>query len=135
MGLFSKTPKPNPKIIVEDIEIEFHRDHEWWGFTYRGTVFRSFELSLILPTKAELDEILDAVGSLLPEMRSRIKKELSEYGDDVKSDDSESYSVDIEHFATEGSFMISWSGGASWGDLAVDFTIHDRKIIEEAWGD
>ena len=134
MGLFSKTPKSNPKIIVEGIEIEFHRDLEWWGFTYRRTEFSSFELSLTLPTKAELDAILKTVESLKPEMRSRLQKGLREWADS-KLDDGESYTVDVKDFATGRTFEVSWSGGASWGDLGVDFTIKDHAIIDEAWGD
>ena len=134
MGLFSKTPKPNPKITVEGVEIAFHRDHEWWEFTYRGTEFSSFESSLTLPTKAELDSILDALESLKPEMRTRLKKGLSEWGD-LKLDDGESYSVNVQDFAAERTFTVSWSDGASWGDLGADFTIKDRAIIDESWGD
>jgi hypothetical protein len=74
MGLFSKTKKPNPKIVVHGLEIEFHRDHEWWGFTYRGTEFSSFELSLALPTMAELDGIVDTLQSLKPELRVRAER-------------------------------------------------------------
>src|SRR6185295_17299423 len=122
MGLFSKTPKPNPKLTVEGIEIEFHRDHEWWGFTYHGTEFSSFEPVLILPAKAEIDSILRTLESLKPEMRTRLKKGLSEWGES-KLDDGETYSVDVKDFARERTFSVSWSDGASWGDMGVDFTI------------
>jgi len=134
MGLFSKTPKPHPKIIIEGIEIAFNREHDWWEFTYRGTYFCSFELSLTLPTKTELDSVLEAMESLKPEMRARLKKELSEWGD-LKLDDGESCSVDIKDFATDKTFVVTWSGGESWGDLGVDFTIKDGAIIDEACGD
>ena len=134
MGLFSKTPKPNLKLTVEGLEITFHREHEWWEFTYRGTEFISPEPSLTLPTKAELDAILDTVESLKPEMRSRMNKELSVWGK-AKLDDGEAYSVDIQDFAAKREFTVTWSDGASWGDLGVDFTIKDRAIIDESWGD
>ena len=127
-------PKPDPKIIVEVVQIKFHRDHEGWGFTYRGAEFSSFELSLTLPTKRELDAILDTLESLKPEMKSRLKKVLSKWGDSTL-DDGESYLVDVEAFATERTFTVSWSGGASWGDLGVDFTIKDHAIIDEVCGD
>jgi hypothetical protein len=134
MGLFSKTTIPNPKLVVHGLEIEFHLDCEWWGFTYQGTDFSSFELSLTLPTMAELDGILDTLQSLKPEMRSRMQKELSEWGD-AKLDDGESCSVDVGDFARDKTFRVSWSDGASWGDLGVDFTIKDHAIIDESWGD
>ncbi|MGV3755074.1 MAG: hypothetical protein ACO1QS_06805 [Verrucomicrobiota bacterium] len=134
MGLFSKTPKPNPKITFEGIEFTFHRDHEWWSFTYRGTDFNSFEPVLILPTKAQLDSILSTLESLMPELRTRLKKGLSEWSDS-KLDDGETCSLDVQEFAKDGTFSVSWSDGASWGDMGVEYTIKDHAIIDESWGD
>jgi len=135
MGIFSKTTKPNPKISFEGIEFIFHRDYEWWGFTYRGAEFCSFTPTLSLPTKAELDSIVSTVESLKPEMCNRLAKGLEEWGDGCKLDDGETCSISLEEFATEGSFSVSWSGGSSWGDLGVDFIIKDRAITDESWGD
>lgn len=135
MGIFSKTPKPNPKIAFEGIEFRFHRDHEWWEFTYRGQEFCSFVSALSMPTKAELDSIVSTVESLMPEMRKRLAKGLAEWGDDSKLDDGETYSISVEGFAADRSFSVSWSGGVSWGDLGVDFTINDHAITDESWGD
>ncbi len=134
MGLFSKAPKPNPKIIVEGLEISFHQEYGGWEFTYRGTLFSSFEPILILPARAELDSILNTLESLKPEMKTRLQKGLSEWGDS-RLDDGESYSVNIQDFATYKSFIVSWSEGSSWGDLGVDFTIKDHVIVDESWGD
>jgi hypothetical protein len=134
MGLFSKTPKPNPKIVVEGMEIVFHRDHEWWEFVYRGAEFSSFEPALTLPTKAELNHILATLEALKPELRTRVKKGLSEWGDS-KMDIPETCSINVQDFATAKTFTVSWSDGASWGDLGVDFTIRDQAIVDESWGD
>ena len=130
MRLFSKAPKSNPKIIVEGIEIVFCRQtgHDIWEFKYRGAGFFSPKPVFAFPTKAELDAIIDALDSLKPEMRSRLKKSL-------KLDDGESYMVDVQEFAIERSFEVSWSGGASWGDVGVDFTIKNGAILYENWGD
>jgi hypothetical protein len=130
MGLFSKAPKSNPKIIVEGIEIVFYRQtgHDIWEFKYRGIEFFSPKPVFAFPTKAGLDDILNALDSLKAEMRSRLKKSL-------KLDDGESYMVDVQDFAAERSFEVSWSGGASWGDMGVDFTIRDGAILSENWGD
>jgi hypothetical protein len=130
MGLFSKTPKSKPKLIVEGIEVEFYQQtgHDIWEFTYRGTDFCAFEPVLKLPTPMELDAILNTVDLLKPEMRSRLKQDLT-------VDDGESYVVNVQDFATEGSFVVSWSDGASWGDMGVDFTIKDGAIQSEDWGD
>ena len=134
MGLFSKTPKPNPKMTFEGIEFTFHRDNEWWEFTYRGTKFSSFEPVLILPTKAQLDSILSTIESLMPELRIRLKKGLSEWSYS-KIDEGETYSVDVKAFARDGVFSVSWSDCASWGDMGVQYTIKNNAIIDESWGD
>ncbi len=134
MGLFSKTPKPNPKLIIDRVEVEFHPDYGGWEFRYRGTEFLSFEPALTMPTKTQLDSILETVESLKPDLRARLQKGLREWGD-CKLDDGESYSINVQDFATSGSFIISWSDGESWGDLGVDFTIKDHAIADESWGD
>ena len=134
MNFFSKKPKPNPKLTFEGIEFTFHRDHEWWEFTYRGTEFISFEPVLVLPTREQLDSILSALESLMPMLRTKLKKGLSEWSDS-KMDDGETYSVNVEDFAKDGTFSVSWSGGATWGDMSVDLTIKDHAIVDESWGD
>jgi len=60
---------------------------------------------------------------------------MSEWGDDSKLDDGESFSINVQDFATDKSLTVSWSDGASWGDLGVDFTIKDHAIVDESWGD
>src|SRR5687767_13635359 len=134
MGLFSRPPKVNPTITVEGIEIVFQREYEAWEFRYRGTDFFSFEPKFTLPTKADLDAILERLESLQPEMRTRLKNGLSGWGD-AKIDDGESFSVNVQDFATDKSFGVSWSDGASWGDLGVEFTIRNNVIVDESWGD
>ena len=134
MGLFSKTSKPDPTITVDGIEIVFHLDNEWWDFKYRGTPFCSWDHALQLPTKAELDAILATIEAMKPEMRKRLEAELSEW-DGAKLDDGESYLVNVQEYGTNKIFSVSWSDGASWGDLGVDFSIKDSAIVDESWGD
>lgn len=134
MGLFSSAPQPNPKLTVDGIELEFHLDQEWWGFTYRGTEFCSFAPALTLPSRPELDALVATLESLRPEMKSRLSKGFGEW-EGVKLDDGESCLVHLQDFATDRSVTASWSDGKSWGDLGVDFTIKDNAIIDETWGD
>ncbi len=135
MGLFSKKPKPDPKIKFEGVEFTFHRTYEWWEFTYRGTEFSSHDLLFELQTKAELDSILSTLETLMPEFKMRVEKGLKEWSE-TSLGDGVSYSVDLTNPSKDGSYSVSWSGGEeSWGDMAVDFTIKDHKIIDESWGD
>ncbi len=135
MGLFSKSPKSSPKIVVEGIEIAFRQDYGGWTFAYRSIEFTSFQATFALPTKAELDSILSTLDSLKPEMRKRLQKGLTEWGENSKLDDGESCLVNLEDFVPDKTFTVSWSGGASWGDIAGDFTIKNHEIIDESWGD
>jgi hypothetical protein len=134
MGLFSHSKKVNPKIVVDGLDVEYRTDFEQWAFVYRGTEFCSFEQSLILPSKTDLDTIVGSLEALKPEMQARIKKYMADW-DHVKHDDGETCFVDIKDFAADKSFVVFWSDGASWGDLGVDFTIRDNVIIDEIWGD
>src|SRR5215213_10249368 len=108
MGLFSK-PKPNPKIIVEGVEVEFDTKHEIWSFVHGGAEFVAHGDTLNLPTKAELEAILATVVALKSEIRSRLQKGLADWPN-VKIDDGESYLIDVTDFALLRSFMLSWSG-------------------------
>ncbi|WP_254509634.1 hypothetical protein [Anatilimnocola floriformis] len=134
MWLFSQTPKLNPKITFEGIEFTFHREDEWWEFTYRGTAFSSFEPVLIMPMKTQLDSILSTLETLMPELRTKLRSGLSEWSD-ATLDSGETYSIDVKDFANDGAFSVSWSNCASWGDIGVEYTIKDHAIIDESWSD
>lgn len=133
MGLFSKTPKPNPAITIEGIEITFDLHHELWKFTYEATDFVAYGHDFTLPFRADLDSILKTIDTLKPEMLARLQKGLADW--DAKLNDGESYLINIHDFTADKSFTVSWSGGKSWGDLGVDFTIQNQTIIDEVWGD
>jgi hypothetical protein len=134
MGLFTRKPKPTPKITIEGIEVSYDTDQNWWEFTYREQEFISFSPQLNMPSLEELNAILSSVATLTPEMLERLEKGWKEW-EKVKMDDGESFSINIEDFSREGSFDASWSGGASWGDMGIDFTIKNQKIVDETWGD
>jgi hypothetical protein len=68
-------------------------------------------------------------------MRKRLAKGLAECGEGCKLDDGETCSISLQEFATDRSLSVSWSDGASWGDLGVEFTIKDHAIVDEGWGD
>jgi hypothetical protein len=132
MGLFSRKPKANPKIVVDGVEFVFKG--EVWEFAYRGTEFIGRGHEFTLPARADLDWMVESVARLKAEMRTRLEKGLSEWGDS-KLDDGESYWLDVTEFSKDRSYAVSWCGGESWGDLGVDFTITDGVITDESWGD
>ncbi|MEO0793596.1 MAG: hypothetical protein AAFX93_00455 [Verrucomicrobiota bacterium] len=134
MGLFTKKPKLTPTITIEGIKVSYDTDQNWWEFTYREQEFISFSPQLDMPSLDDLNAILSSVATLAPEMLERLEKGWKEW-EEVKMDDGESFSINIEDFSREASFEVSWSGGASWGDMGVDFTIKHEKIVDESWGD
>lgn len=134
MGLFRKAPKQKPIVVTQGIELEFDPNGAYWAFSYRGVRFASFDHRLELPSVATLNEFIDTVDALKPEMLSRLSKGLEGWGD-AKINEGESFSVDFTSLPSQGTIMVSWSDGEHWGDLGADFTIKDGKIIEEAWGD
>jgi len=134
MGLFKKPTKILPRITIEGIDVVFDPDHNWWEFSYEGTGFITFESQLFMPSREQLDGILSDVTALRSVMLDRLSKGWSDW-DGVKMDDGESYQINLAEFSTEGSFEVSWSGGASWGDMGIEFTILNREILHETWGD
>ena len=121
-------------ITIEGIEVYYDPDQNWWEFTYREQEFISFSSQLNMPNQDELNTILSSVATLTTEMLERLEKGWKEW-EKVKMNDGESSAINIENFSREGSFEVSWSGGASWGDIGIDFTIKNQKIVDESWGD
>lgn len=134
MGLFSSKPKAKPTITASGLQIEYDTGNECWQFRHQSTEFIAFGPSFVLPSDERLSAILGDIRALLPEMEARIEKEFSETPE-VKTKDGETYMVDLSGGDAPDVYVVSWSGGASWGDLAVDFTIKNHGIINEAWGD
>lgn len=134
MGLFKKTPKVSPKITVDGIEISFDPQSQFWGFTYREHEFVTCGSHLHMPSRERLDGILSDVAVLSTEMCDRLANGWKDWGD-VKMNDGESYEINLESFGSEVSFCVTWSGGATWGDMWIDFNVKDRKIVDESWND
>ena len=135
MGLFTKSAKQDPRVIVQGITIEFEQKAECWTFVYREKEFYCFNAELTLPSLPQIDSLLAGLASIENDMKLRIKNGLKQWtGGHAKIDDGESYIIDVTGFA-QGLVVAKWSGGNSWGDLGVDFSIENGSIVEEDWGD
>ncbi|MFC7336423.1 hypothetical protein ACFQY0_04475 [Haloferula chungangensis] len=108
--------------------------HSWWTFTYRGLDFISYESRLNLPLQEELDSILANVSSIEGEMKSRIATYFQSTPE-IKASSGQLTHVNIASFADSNTVGVFWTGDASWGDMAVEFTIREEQIIDETWGD
>jgi hypothetical protein len=128
MGLFSKKSKANPAVEIDGIKIEYDLANEFWQFSHKGQDFVAYSATFVIPSQARLSSILTDIEKLKPEMIQRFSKE-------VRANDGEIFLVNLTDLQAQDSFEVSWSGGKSWGDMGVDFTIRNHAITDEAWGD
>ena len=134
MGLFSKKANQHPSIETQGLRIVYHLDHEWWEFGLQDTNFISHGSTFSCPTQAQLALILSDIAKLRPEMIQRLAKGWNGWKG-VRMNDGEEYSVNLTDFHSDGGFEVSWSGGATWGDMGINFKIKDHAITDELWGD
>jgi hypothetical protein len=133
MGLFSKRPKETPKIFFEEIEFEY-QDDVGWRFSFRDHEWWAFSAAFHCPSLFDLEEILSVVNNLQAEMRVRIQKELQSYGPNLSAETAKEVLI-VTDWAKSKRFIVSFSDGSDWGDLAVDFEIEAGAIVSESWGD
>lgn len=134
MGFFSKGTKANPVIETEGVRIEYDPEIECWQFSHKSNDFVAYATALVLPTQEQLASILADIIKLRPEMAQRMAKGCT-VSKGVRTNDGETYLVNVTDFCAQGTFVVSWSGGKSWGDMGVDFTITNHEIADESWGD
>lgn len=134
MKLFGKKLTPNPQVIFGAIDTTYEPNQEWWQFAYEGIEHFSHGPVLRLFDISALELMRTDVSTLMPEMKQRLEIGWKEWGE-VKLDDGENYIVDVTNFQEKQEYRICWSGGASWGDMGIEFTVRDHKIVDEDWGD
>jgi hypothetical protein len=134
MGIFSKKTKPHPAIETQGLRIEYDTRNECWQFSYAGTDFVAYGTAFVAPPQERLLSILADIEKLRPEMLRRLAEGLKD-SPEVKTNDGETYLVNLTDLHSQGSFEVSWSGGESWGDMGIDFTISNHEITDESWGD
>ncbi len=134
MGLFSKKIKTNPVVETQGLRIKYNTVNEIWQFSHKGVDFVAYGAMFVVPPPERLLSVLEDIDRLRPEMIRRLVEGWKD-SKDVRTNDGESYRVNLTDFHSPGSFEVSWSGGASWGDMAIDFTITNHEITEECWGD
>ncbi len=130
MGLFTTKTKAKPAVETQGLRIEYDAKGEMWQFSHKGTDFVAYGATFVVPSPDRLASVLADVEALRPEMVRRVAG-----SGNVKPNDGESCFVNLTDLESSGSFEVSWSGGESWGDMGVDFTIKNHKVIDEAWGD
>ena len=134
MALFSKKPKVKWIIKTQGLQIEFDPENGIWQFSDGGVDFVLYGSTCAVPSPEQLREIQAEINRLCPEMNRRLAEGLRDC-EGAKMNDGETFLVNLTDFTSEGSFEVCWSGGESWGDMGVDFTIKNHEISDESWGD
>ena len=134
MALFSRKPKVRPIIETQGLRIEFDSENGIWQFSDGGFDFVIYGSTCAVPSPEQLREIQADINRLRPEMTRRLAEGLRDC-EGAKMNEGESFLVNLTGFKSEGIFEVCWSGGESWGDMGVDFTIKNHEITDEAWGD
>ena len=134
MGLFSKKSKPKPAIETLGLRIEFDPDNEVWQFSDNGIDFVFYGPACVAPSRDQLTDIHADLTRLRPEMMRKLAEGWKQWPG-VKMNDGETLLVNLTNLHSESSFEVCWSGGASWGDMGIDFTIKNHAITDESWGD
>jgi hypothetical protein len=134
MGIFSKKIKAKPVVETQGLRIEYDPEDEIWQFTHNGADFVAYGTAFVVPSLERLSTIQADIDRLRAEMTRRLAEGWKD-SKDVKTNDGESYLVNLTDLHSQGSFEVSWSGGESWGDMGIDFTISNHEITDESWGD
>lgn len=134
MGLFSRKAKAKPTITVNGIVVTVDPKYGMWEFTYQKQKFATYGPHLQMPTSDELENMLADLAALKPEMIRRLEKGWSSW-DDVKMNDGETCSINLDSLSGAGGYDVAWADGATWGDMWIVFHVKDHRIVDESWGD
>ncbi len=134
MGLFSKKTKARPTIETQGLRIEYDPDNEIWQFRDNDIEFVVYGTTCVVPSPDQLAAIHADISKLRPEMVRKLAAGWKDW-QGVRMDDGETFLVNLTDLRSQGSFEVCWSGGESWGDMGIDFTISNHEITDESWGD
>lgn len=134
MSLFSKEPKVQPTIETQGLRIEFDSENGIWQFSDRGFDYVIYGSRCAAPSPEQLSEIHTDINRLRPEMTRRLVEGLRDC-QGAKMNDGETFLVNPTDFQSQAAFEVCCSGGESWGDMGIDFTIENHEITDESWAD
>lgn len=121
-------------VCVEGTKIWYNVDTCDWDFSFRGVNFVHRGEAFRFPGAGKLDEVLMDIACLRDEMRRRLADpEGASQG--LELDGEETILVSLDDLESSGTFEVEWSGGTTWGDLGVSFSIRNREIVGEDWVD
>lgn len=128
-----KKKQPREEVTVEGVTAKsMARDS--WEFSVDGLDFmitgKEFDPRAIQWAK---DAALE-ISRLEPEMVKAVRESLEE-AEELDLGSAKLFIVDLSEYGKDRYFSVTYVGDDSWGDMGVDVTIQDGKIISADAGD
>ena len=106
---------------------------EYWAFECDGI---EFHVKGIPFNEAAFDwarRAVEVIRSLDEDIRSRVDECLRDWPCDKSK--KEILGVELDEYPESKTILVAFTGDDSWGDLGVDVTITDGKIVDVSGGD
>ena len=130
-----KKSQPPREVTHDGVTAIYSAPTASWKFTVGGVDFnidgKEFDVDSIRWAK----DSLPVIERLSSEMLTAARESLAGWSDEINLDSARLLHVDLSEFSEQRYLMASYVGDASWGDLGVDVTIQDGKIIAADAGD
>ncbi|RYD19362.1 MAG: hypothetical protein EOP88_19260 [Verrucomicrobiaceae bacterium] len=128
-----KKKQPREEVTVEGVTAKpMARDS--WEFSVDGLDFmitgKEFDPRAIQWARDAAREI----RRLEPEIVKAVRESLEE-AEELDLGSAKLFIVDLSEYGKDRYFSVTYVGDDSWGDMGVDVTIHDGKIISADAGD
>ena len=128
-----KKKQPREEVTVEGVTAKpMARDS--WEFSVDGLDFmitgKEFDPRAMQWAK---DAALE-ISRLEPEMVKAVRESLEE-AEELDLGSAKLFIVDLSEYGKDRYFSVTYVGDDSWGDMGVDVTIQDGKIISADAGD
>ena len=134
MGLFSKKRVPDPVLELSGLRIWYSVQEQTWTVFFQDVDFVFIGSTFNCPSESQLGAILEEIDTLKPEMLQRLADGWKDW-EGVRMNDGEMFDVHLTNYPTDGSYDVCWSGGTTWGDFIVSFTVKAGTITNETWDD
>jgi hypothetical protein len=126
--------QPREEVTVGGVTAKPMISHDSWEFTVEGLYFtidgKEFDSRAIQWAK----DAIPLIRSLEPEML-KAARESVEGHEGLDASSAQLLFVDLSGFEKRGRLSVAYIGDDSWGDMGVDVTIQDGKIISVDAGD
>lgn len=129
-----KKKQPREEVTVEGVTARPMVSHDSWEFTVDGFDFMIDGKDLDPRAIQWAKEAALVTKSLEPEIIKAVRESVEGH-DELDLDSAKLVIVDLSGFGKDRYFSATYVGNESWGDIGVDVTIQDGRIIAADAGD